>query len=91
MFKEEARQLVLKPTDLTVSALSPDEDNRERSKVILEFILPRGAYATLLVKRLFADPPKPMWSAGGDRRPRRDNAPRGRPKRKRPPWTNQHD
>jgi tRNA pseudouridine13 synthase len=58
VFKEELRPLVLKPLDLRVGPLQTDEENAGRSKVKIEFALPRGAYATLVVKRLFAEPPR---------------------------------
>jgi tRNA pseudouridine13 synthase len=76
VFKEEPRNLVLHPADLVVSSPSADEENRQRSRVTLEFALPRGSYATLVVKRLFAEPPRPedrdrqFGPRSGARRPR---------------------
>jgi tRNA pseudouridine13 synthase len=60
--KEEPRALVLKPEDLEVGPVEKDERNREAKKRTVSFRLPRGSYATLVVKRLFAwDAPKPIW------------------------------
>ncbi len=52
--KEEPRALVLTPERLDVGKPRPDERNRGRLKLELSFTLPRGAYATLVVRRLFA-------------------------------------
>jgi len=46
------RPAVTVPQDFSVSAAEPDELYPGRRKVLLSFFLPRGAYATLLVKRL---------------------------------------
>lgn len=60
---EEPRAALVKPGGLKGVALAQDELNRGRMRATLSFSLPRGAYATLLVKRLLAEP----W-----RRPERD-------------------
>lgn len=78
--KEEPRRLVLRPADLTVLGPWRDERNAGRVKVELRFKLPRGAYATLVVRRLFAEP--------ATRRPRDRSRPgrsRGGPGKKRRP------
>jgi tRNA pseudouridine13 synthase len=60
--------------------IAPDELHPGRNKVTLRFSLPRGAYATMLIKRLFA----PSWysqpiAADDERRPRAPSVgPRGR-------------
>ncbi len=61
--KEESRALMLKPEDLEVGPVEKDDRNREAKKRTVSFRLPRGAYATLVVKRLFAAdaPGKPPW------------------------------
>jgi tRNA pseudouridine13 synthase len=52
-FREEPRALIVIPARLEASAAEADELNPGRRKVDLHFELPRGAYGTLLVKRLF--------------------------------------
>ena len=76
IWKEEARDVFVKPTDVGDVRLEPDEINAGRVKATLQFSLPRGAYATMLIKRLFA----PSWFA---RRPGEEewlspDSPRGR-------------
>jgi tRNA pseudouridine13 synthase len=69
-FDPEERPLVVVPGKLVVSEPSRDELNRDRFRVNVAFTLPPGAYATLVVKRLFhwtltprerakAPPPRP--------------------------------
>jgi tRNA pseudouridine13 synthase len=41
----------VRPANLS-HAGEPDELNRERTKLVLRFELPRGSYATMLVKRV---------------------------------------
>ena len=53
-FDHEERPLLVRPGRLTVGDGRPDELNRGRLKVNVAFTLPPGAYATLVVKRLFA-------------------------------------
>jgi tRNA pseudouridine13 synthase len=53
-FDHEERPLVAHPGRLVVGDARPDELNRGRLKVNVAFTLPPGAYATLVVKRLFA-------------------------------------
>jgi len=50
------RRAVVVPEDLAVSAGSADELYPGRQKVALSFFLPRGSYATLLIKRLLLAP-----------------------------------
>jgi tRNA pseudouridine13 synthase len=52
-FREEPRPLVVTPARLEVTQAEADELNPGRKKLDLLFELPRGAYGTLLVKRLF--------------------------------------
>lgn len=82
VLKEEPRQLVVVPRRLRVSASEPDERNPGRRRVELRFGLPRGAYATMLVKHLFADAMSPSRGAPGtrpspSRPPLRPSRPRG--------------
>ena len=71
-FREEPRPLVLRPEGLEVLGPWSDERNRGRLKVELRFKLPRGAYATLVVRRLLANPVR--QSAEGAEREQRDRA-----------------
>lgn len=52
-FKHEERPLLVVPGKLVVGRALRDEMNRGRSRVNVAFTLPPGAYATLVVKRLF--------------------------------------
>ncbi|HEU4382409.1 MAG TPA: tRNA pseudouridine(13) synthase TruD, partial [Anaeromyxobacteraceae bacterium] len=52
-FDHEERPLLVVPGKLVVGVSRPDEENRGRLKVNVAFTLPPGAYATLVVKRLF--------------------------------------
>jgi tRNA pseudouridine13 synthase len=46
------RTLLLFPEDLSASEPEPDERYKDRAKLTLNFSLPRGSYATLVVKAL---------------------------------------
>jgi tRNA pseudouridine13 synthase len=52
-FDPEDRPLLVHPGRLAVGEARPDELNRGRLRVNVAFTLPPGAYATLVVKRLF--------------------------------------
>lgn len=52
-FKHEERPLLVRPGKLVIGKPRPDELNRGFIKVNIAFTLPPGAYATLVVKRLF--------------------------------------
>ncbi|MFA5059964.1 MAG: tRNA pseudouridine(13) synthase TruD [Candidatus Omnitrophota bacterium] len=52
-FKSTDRSAVIKPENLSFE-VGDDELNHSAQKMILKFILPRGSYATMLVKRLFS-------------------------------------
>ena len=52
-FKHEERPLLVFPHKLVVGRTQADELNRGNVKVNVAFTLPPGAYATLVVKRLF--------------------------------------
>src|SRR5512140_2077487 len=52
-FDPEDRPLLVQPGRLAVGEAKPDEMNRDRLRVNVAFTLPPGAYATLVVKRLF--------------------------------------
>lgn len=56
--KEEPRQLILKPRQFRKEGPVPDELNKGCFKMKLSFELPRGSYATLVVRRLLARPVK---------------------------------
>jgi tRNA pseudouridine13 synthase len=52
-FDHEERPLFSHPGRLTIGEARPDELNKGRLKLNVAFTLPPGAYATLVVKRLF--------------------------------------
>lgn len=57
VWREEARDVLCKPRDVAEVQIEPDALHPGRVCATLSFALPRGAYATMLVKRLFA----PSW------------------------------
>lgn len=59
IWKEEHRSAFVKPTSVTDVRIEPDEMHEGHVKASLQFHLPRGCYATMLIKRLFA----PSWYA----------------------------
>jgi tRNA pseudouridine13 synthase len=61
-FKHEERPLFVRPGKLRVHPARRDELNRGRLKLHLSFTLPPGAYATLVVRRVF-------WFAAEGARP----------------------
>jgi tRNA pseudouridine13 synthase len=75
-FDPEERPLLVLPGKLVVSEPSRDELNEGRFRVNVAFTLPPGAYATLVVKRLF------QWTL--EPRDRRSKAPPPRPPRPTP-------
>ncbi|MCA8923166.1 MAG: tRNA pseudouridine(13) synthase TruD [Planctomycetes bacterium] len=85
-FKHEERPLVVRPEGIELlGGSTPDEMHPGRSKVTLEFALPPGAYATLLLKRLFGSSieegrgrPARDDRRRGPRRPHQGRRPRGR-------------
>jgi tRNA pseudouridine13 synthase len=56
--KAEPRQVVVVPQELRVRPAEPDPMNRGKQMLKLSFQLPRGAYATLVLRRLMG-PPRP--------------------------------
>jgi tRNA pseudouridine13 synthase len=72
-FEPEDRALLVIPGKLRVGEALPDELNRGRSRVNVAFTLPPGAYATLVVKRLF------WWTLAPKRRERPAPPPRPTP------------
>ncbi len=77
-FEPEDRPLLVRPGRLAVGEAKPDELNRGRLRVNVAFTLPPGAYATLVVKRLFhwtLEPPhsraRPAPAAPAPEPPRR--------------------
>jgi len=59
IWKSEQRDAFVKPRDVADVRIEPDDMHEGNVKATLAFSLPRGAYATMLVKRLFA----PSWYA----------------------------
>jgi tRNA pseudouridine13 synthase len=79
-FEPEDRPLFVHPGRLAVGEAKPDELNRDRLRVNVAFTLPPGAYATLVVKRLFHWTLEPGRSrAGSPRREGRRDEPRATP------------
>jgi len=64
--KPEARAAVVRPIGLRVRPAEEDNEFRGRRMLRLQFGLPRGSYATLVVQRLIGPA-----SGDGDRPPRR--------------------
>jgi len=52
-FKTHKRNILLKPKNFNISKPIPDELNKNRYKFVVEFELPKGSYATIIIKRLF--------------------------------------
>jgi tRNA pseudouridine13 synthase len=69
IWKAEDRDVLVKPRDVADVKIEPDDENQGRVKATLSFSLPRGAYATMLVKRLFAPSyyARPEDEGGDDR------------------------
>src|SRR5512138_3342893 len=72
-FDPEERPLLVQPGRLALGEAKDDELNRGRLRVNVAFTLPPGAYATLVVKRLFHWTLEP--SAAKGRGPRRGRTP----------------
>ncbi|MCX7757103.1 MAG: tRNA pseudouridine(13) synthase TruD [candidate division WOR-3 bacterium] len=51
-FKPYERKALIVPENLLVSEINSDELYKDRFKVTLSFCLPKGSYATILIKRL---------------------------------------
>jgi tRNA pseudouridine13 synthase len=92
-FKYQERALLLRPAKLRIAPPRRDETEDGALKIALEFELPRGAYATLVLKRLFLankrgklatrpeeerKVPQAKWSGGAARRELREGAGRER-------------
>jgi len=56
-FKSVARDVLVKPKSFNYN-IEDDEVYENRRKITLSFFLPRGSYATMLIKRIFAKKPK---------------------------------
>jgi tRNA pseudouridine13 synthase len=52
-FPSHARQVLLHPKSFTIVGPAEDELNKGLKKAIISFSLPKGAYATIVTKRLF--------------------------------------
>ncbi len=83
-FDPEDRPLLVHPGKLVVGDARPDELNRGRVRVNVAFTLPPGAYATLVLKRLFSWTLAPGRKAPAPRQePRRPTAEEARAERRR--------
>ena len=74
--KGEERELVLRPAHLRVRPSEPDNLNPGAWAVRVRFELPRGGYATLVVKRLFAEAVGERHEREAPRAPEREAPPR---------------
>jgi tRNA pseudouridine13 synthase len=74
IWKEDPRDVLVKPADVADVHVAPDQRHPGRVCATLEFALPRGAYATMMIKRLFApswfSQPRDDRGAGDEVRPR---------------------
>jgi len=52
-FVAREREIMLKPEALAISVVEDDDLNEHRRKVKVEFSLPKGSYATIILKALF--------------------------------------
>ena len=86
-FKADVRPMAIMPGELRVRPSEPDRLNDGFKMVRFSFTLPRGAYASLLVKRLLGILPdsdrdgpgeRRREDGGGDYSPRRSDGVRGR-------------
>ncbi len=55
-FSKGERSAIVKPAHLRIDPSGEDDLNEGRGQVTLQFVLPRGSYATILVKRLTQQP-----------------------------------
>ena len=55
-FSKGERQAIVKPRSLKMTRTGEDDLNPGRHRMALEFVLPRGSYATILIKRLTLSP-----------------------------------
>ncbi len=53
IFVQREREVLLKPEGLSVSAAEADDLNEHKKKVTVSFSLPKGSYATIILKALF--------------------------------------
>ncbi|MGA1795859.1 MAG: tRNA pseudouridine(13) synthase TruD [bacterium] len=58
------RDMIVVPQDLRIVEKGPDERYPPRIKCRMEFLLPRGSYATMLLKRLSLSRTQPIFCAG---------------------------
>ena len=69
VWREEPRDLLVFPRDVEAPRSGRDEKHRGASKVEMSFSLPRGVYATMLIKHLFAG----LDDGGGKRKSKRNS------------------
>jgi tRNA pseudouridine13 synthase len=84
IWKEEPRDLLIKPRDVGEVRIEPDERNGGSVKATLQFSLPRGAYATMMIKRLFASSWYSQSGEEGDERNERGERQEYEPRNARP-------
>ncbi len=54
-FKAHEREILVKPKNFSISELEDDEVNRGKQKVTVSFELPKGSYATIILKFIFEE------------------------------------
>ena len=54
-FRKGERRMIIFPSEVTAGEIEKDDLNAKKYKITLDFKLPRGAYATILIKRLSYD------------------------------------
>lgn len=67
VWREEPRDLLVYPTKIYANSPERDEANRGASKIEVAFSLPRGVYATMLIKHLSASVEASSRHRGGSR------------------------
>jgi tRNA pseudouridine13 synthase len=55
-FSKGERTAIVRPTEFKIGRQDADELNEGRHRLTLEFVLPRGSYATIVIKRLTLNP-----------------------------------
>ena len=55
IFVQREREVLLKPENLVVSEVEDDDLNEHKKKAVVSFSLPKGSYATIILKVLFEE------------------------------------
>ena len=54
-FKAHEREILVKPKNFLISELEDDDVNHGKKKVTISFELPKGSYATIVLKFIFEE------------------------------------